>query len=110
MNKILYIPDTFHLHIQIRAKEEFLQDVLLHLYETIAPTHKEEGCLEYKLFNEGCSIVVQGTWSSKMALDMHLLLQFHLHLFEDILPDLCEDISIQTFKEVEPPITSLSIS
>lgn len=110
MNKILYIPDSFHLFIQIQAKDEFLQNVLLYLYETIAPTHKEEGCLEYKLFNEGNSIIVQGKWSSKMALDMHLLLQFHLQLFEDILPDLCEQISIETFKEIEPPITSLSIS
>lgn len=110
MNKILYIPDSFHLFIHIQAKDDSLQDVLLYLYETIAPTHKEEGCLEYKLFNEGNAIIVQGKWSSKMALDMHLLLQFHLHLFEDILPDLCEKISIQTFKEVEPPITSLSIS
>lgn len=110
MNKILYIPDSFHLFIRIHAKGESLQDVLLHLYETIAPTHKEEGCLEYRLFNEGNTIIVQGKWSSKMALDMHLLLQFHLHLFEDILPDLCEHISVETFKEVEPPITSLSIS
>ncbi len=110
MNKILYVPDTFHLHINIQAKAEYLPNVLSYLYETITPTHKEEGCLEYKLFNEGNSIIVQGKWSSKMALDMHLLLQFHLKLFEEVLPDLCEKISIQTLKEVEPPITSLSIS
>jgi len=110
MNKLLYIQDNIHLLIQIQAKKEHLQEVLLSLYETIAPTHKEDACLEYKLFNEGTSIVIKGEWSSKMALDMHLLLQFHLHLFEEVLPALCESISIQSLKEIEPPITALSLS
>ena len=110
MNKILYVPETIHLLIQIQAKKEFLQKVLLSLYETIAPTHREEGCLEYKLFSQETSIIIQGKWSSKMALDMHLLLQFHLRLFEEVLPDLCESISVEMFQEIEPPITSLSIS
>ncbi len=110
MHNISYIPDTFHLFIQIQVKNEYRDKVLRYLYDTIAPTHKEEGCREYRMFNEEDHIVVQGKWNSKMALDMHLLLQFHLHLFETVLPELCHDISIQTFKEVEPPITSLSIS
>ncbi len=110
MNKLLSVPDHVHLLIQIKAKEEHLQEVLLSLYKTIAPTHKEDGCLEYKLFNAGNSILLKGEWSSKMALDMHLLMQFHLQLFEDVLPNLCESISIQSFTEIEPPITALSLS
>ncbi len=110
MNKLIYVPDHVHLLIQIQAKEEHLQEVLLSLYETIAPTHKEEGCLEYRLFNEGKSILLKGEWSTKMALDMHLLMQFHLQLFEEVLPDLCESITVQSFTEIEPPITALSLS
>ncbi len=109
MNKLLYVQDTIHLLIEIQAREEHLQEVLLLLYETIAPTHKEDACLEYKLFNKETSIIVKGQWRNKMALDMHLLMQFHLHLFEEVLPDLCESIRIQTFKEIEPPITALSL-
>ena len=110
MHNITFVPENIHLLIRIRAKEEHLQEVLALLYKTIAPTHKEEGCLEYRLLNEDNTFILQGKWSSKMALDMHLLLQFHLETFEKKLPELCELIRIETFKEVEPPITSLSIS
>ena len=110
MNTLTYVPDHVHLLIQIQAKAEHLQEVLLLLYKTIAPTHKEEGCLEYRLSNEGNSILLKGEWRTKMALDMHLLMQFHLQLFEEVLPDLCESIMVQSFREIEPPITALSLS
>jgi len=110
MNTLQYVPENIHLIIHIQAKEEHLQEVLLSVYETISPTHKEDGCLEYRLFHEGTSVVIKGEWHSKMALDMHLLMQFHLHCFENILPDLCDNISIKSFKEIEPPITALSLS
>ncbi len=102
--------DSYHLFIRIEAKQEHQDKVLSLLYDTISPTHKEEGCLEYKLFNEGKLIFVKGAWKTKMSLDLHLLLQFHLTLFEKTLPKLCENIDIQTLHEIEPPITSLSLS
>lgn len=108
--QIEHIQDSYHLFIRIEAKQEFQEEVLSLLYATISPTHKEEGCLEYKLFNEGKLIIIKGAWKSKMSLDMHLLLQFHLALFEEQLPDLCENIDVQVLHEIEPPITSLSIS
>lgn len=104
------IEDSYHLFISIEAKEGYQQKVLSLLYATIVPTHKEEGCLEYKLFNKGKLIIIKGAWKTKMSLDLHLLLQFHLSLFEDTLPKLCENIDIQILHEIEPPITSLSIS
>ncbi len=110
MNTISYDPESVFLHIRIKAKKRYIDDVLLLLYDTIAPTHKEEGCLEYRLLHEGTSILLYGKWKNKMALDMHLLLQFHLDLFENVLPSLCKNISVKRYKEVDPPITSLSIS
>ena len=80
------------------------------LYKTIAPTHKEQACLEYKILHHKQFITVCGKWENKMALDMHLLFQYHLTLFETTLPPLCKKISIQTFEEVEPPITALSVA
>jgi quinol monooxygenase YgiN len=109
MHTVSYIQDVVHLVIRIKTKQEELEKVLLYLYETIAPTHKEEGCLEYRIVQNGTSLLIIGKWKSQMALDMHLLLHFHLHLFENILPGLCKKIRIQTYKEIEPPITSLSI-
>ncbi|MBE0498195.1 MAG: antibiotic biosynthesis monooxygenase [Campylobacterales bacterium] len=109
MHTVSYIQDTVHLVIRITTKKEEREKVLLCLYETIAPTHKEEGCLEYRIIQNGISLLVIGKWKSQMALDIHLLLHFHLHLFENILPGLCKKIRVQTYKEIEPPITSLSI-
>lgn len=110
MHTISYTQESVHLIIRIKAKKRNIDKVLLSLYETIAPTHKEDGCLEYRLLHRDNSIVIIGKWRNRMALDMHLLLHFHLHLFENILPGLCKKIHIETYKEVEPPITSLSIS
>lgn len=109
MHTIAYTQDAVHLVIRIKTKKKELEKVLFYLYETIAPTHKEEGCLEYRILQNGTSLLVIGKWKSTMALDMHLLLHFHLHLFENVLPGLCKKIHVQTYKEIEPPITSLSI-
>jgi len=109
MQTLLYTADTFYLLIRIKAKKKYVQDILEAIYQTIAPTHKEEGCLEYKLLHDKESILVIGRWKSQMALDMHLLLQFHLTLMEDILPPLCKKINIQSYKEIESPITALSL-
>lgn len=109
MHTITHVQDHIYLNIRIKAKKKHLGKVLQALYDSIAPTHKEEGCLEYKLLHDGTSIVVIGRWSNQMALDMHLLLQFHLHLFEELLPPLCKKIRINTYAEIEPPITSLSV-
>lgn len=108
--QIEHIKDSYHLFINVIAKQEHQEKVLSLLYTSISPTHKEEGCLEYKLFNENNIIFIKGAWKSKMSLDLHLLLQFHLALFEEQLPGLCEKIDIQVVHEVEPPITSLSLS
>lgn len=110
MNIISYTPESVYLNIRIKAKKKHLDEVLLRLYDTIAPTHKEEGCLEYRLLHQGSSILLHGKWKTQMAVDMHLLLQYHLELFENTLPSLCKTISIKTYKEIDPPITSLSIS
>lgn len=109
MNKIIYIPDTVYLHINIKAKKKSIDEVLTHVYNSISPTHKEEGCLQYKVLRDGSSIIIIGKWKNKMYLDMHCLLQFHLELFEETLPPLCKKISIRSYKEIDPPITSLSL-
>lgn len=110
MNTISYDPESVFLHIHIKVKKRHLDEVLFLLYNTIAPTHKEEGCLEYRLLHEGKSLLLYGKWKNKMALDMHLLLQYHMNLFENVLPSLCKKISVKSYKEIDPPITSLSIS
>jgi len=110
MNKILYVPHTIYLQINIKTKKKRTQEVLEALYQTIAPTHKEQACLEYKILHNKRSITVLGKWKNKMALDMHLLFQYHLTLFEKTLPPLCKKITIETFEEVEPPITALSLA
>jgi len=109
MQNVLYVPDNIHLLIRIKAKKEALDTLLIEIYKTIAPTHKEEGCLEYRVFHEGRDIFIFGTWKSKMALDMHLILQFHLHLVETVLPELSKKVRIHVSKELEPPITALSL-
>lgn len=109
MSALSYTPESVHLLIRIKPKKKHFDEVLRLAYETISPTHKEEGCLEYRLFHEENSIVIMGKWKNTMALQMHLLLHFHLHLFENILPGLCKKIDLRSYKETEPPITSLSI-
>ncbi len=109
MQTFLCDTDNVHLLLRIKAKKKYTQHILEEIYKTIAPTHKEEGCLEYRLIHDAESIVVLGSWKSQIALDMHLLLQFHLQLIEEILPPLCKKISIQSYREVEPPITALSL-
>lgn len=109
MNKIIYIQDVIFLHIRIKAKDKHIQNILQLLYETIAPTHKEDGCLEYRVFQQDKDILMVGKWKNRMSLDMHLLFGYHLNLFEDILPAISKKISIKTFQEIEPPITSLSL-
>jgi len=105
----LYTADTIHLMIHIKAKKKHVQDVLAAAYQTISPTHKEEGCLEYRLIHNGRSVILTGKWKDEMSLNMHLLLQFHLQLIEETLPPLCKKIRVQTLKEIEPPITALSL-
>jgi len=109
MKTIVYTPENVHLLIRIKAKKKDIDEVLLAAYQTILPTHKEEGCLEYRVFHVENEVVIFGTWKSKMALDMHLLLQFHLRLVEEILPSLSKKTSIKIYKEIEPPITALSL-
>lgn len=109
MHTITHLQEHIYLHIHIKAKKQYLDKVLQALYDSIAPTHKEEGCLEYKIVHDDTSVFIIGRWKNKMALDMHLLMQFHLHLFEEVLPPLCKKIRIRTCLEVEPPITSLSV-
>ena len=109
MHSSLYTGDNIHLLIRIKAKKKQTQIILEEIYKTIAPTHKEEGCLEYKLMHDEDSIVIMGKWKNRMSLDMHLMLQFHVRLIEEILPPLCKKINIQSYKEIEPPITSLSL-
>ena len=109
MPNISYCQEYIYLVIRIKAKKEHLDDVLSALYNSIAPTHKEEGCIEYKIIHNNTSVMVIGRWKSQMTLDMHLLMQFHLDLFEKVLPPLCKKISVNTYKEIEPPITSLSV-
>jgi quinol monooxygenase YgiN len=110
MKNILYVPDTIYLFIRIKPKKKYSDSVLHLLYESIAPTHKEQGCLEYKILREEETILILGRWENKMSLDMHLLFQYHLALFEETLPPLCKKISIKVFDELEPPITALSVS
>jgi len=110
MKKLLYVPNTVYLYIRIKPKKKYLDTALHLLYESIAPTHKEQGCQEYKVLKEEESILVFGRWENKMSLDMHLLFQYHLALFEETLPPLCKKISIKTYEELEPPITALSVS
>jgi quinol monooxygenase YgiN len=109
MNTLLYTADHICLIMRLKAQKGCIHTVAEEVYKTIAPTHKEEGCLEYRLLQQGDSIVVLGKWKSQMALDLHLLLQFHVQLVEEILPPLCKKIKIQSYKEVEPPITALSL-
>lgn len=109
MKTNLYTPENIHLIIRIKAKKKDTDEVVLAAYQTISPTHKEEGCLEYRIFHAESEVVIFGTWKNKMALDMHLLLQFHLRLVEEILPPLSKKISIKIYKEIEPPITALSL-
>jgi len=109
MQTLLYTADTIHLVIKIKAKRKHINHVLEAIYQTIAPTHKEEGCLEYRLLHQDESIYIIGKWVNQMSLDLHLLLQFHLRLVEEILPPLCKKIHIQSYKEIEPPITALSL-
>jgi len=110
MNTILYVPETRYLHITIKTKKKQTEKVLLALYKSIAPTHKEQACLEYKILHNKQSITVLGRWKTQVSLDMHLLFQYHLELFEKTLPPLCKKITIKTFKELEPPITALSLA
>ena len=109
MKTILYVQNTAYLFIRIKTKKKYVQSVLHLLYESIAPTHKEQACQEYKILREGEEIIVLGRWENKMSLDMHLLFQYHLALFEETLPPLCKKISIKTYEELEPPITALSV-
>ena len=109
MKTILYSPENIHLIIRIKAKKKDIDEVVSAAYQTISPTHKEEGCLEYRIFHANRELVIFGTWKNKMALDMHLLLQFHLNLVEDVLPLLCKKIKIKIYNELEPPITALSL-
>ena len=109
MQTSLYSTDNVHLVIRIKAKKKQTQHVLEEIYKTIAPTHKEDGCLEYRLMHNAESIIVLGKWKNQMALDMHLLLQFHVQLVEEILPPLCKKVYIQSYQEIEPPITALSL-
>jgi len=110
MKNILFVPTTVYLLIRIKPKKKYKESVLNLLYESISPTHKEQGCQEYKVLCEDESIVVMGKWENKMSLDMHLLFQYHLALFEETLPPLCKKISIKIYEELEPPITALSVS
>ena len=93
--------------MRIKAKKKDIDEVILAAYQTISPTHKEEGCLEYRVFHANRELIIFGTWKSQMALDMHLLLQSHCNLVEDLLPPLCKKIKIKIYKELEPPITPL---
>ncbi len=110
MKKNLYVPDTIYLLIRIKAKKKYIDSILNLLYTSIAPTHKEQSCQEYKILKERDTIIVYGKWKNKMSLEMHLLFQYHLALFEETLPPLCKKISIQTYQELEPPITALSLN
>jgi len=109
MNNIFYTNDIVYLNIQIKTKKKNITKVLQYLYESIAPTHKEDACLEYKILHVEKNIIVHGKWKNKMSLDMHLYFQYHLKLFEEALPPLCKDIKIKIYQEIEPPITALSL-
>lgn len=110
MPKLYDYPDKVVLHLQIKPKSQHHNAVLEALYDTIAPTHKEEGCLSYRVFHQDKAICVLGEWKNQMALDMHLLFQYHLQLFEQTLPPLCKKIKQSQYRELEPPITALSLS
>ena len=109
MQAVLYTPEQVHLDIRIKAKKNRVDEVILHAYNTMAQTHKEEGCLEYKVFHNEDDVVLRGVWKNMMTLDMHLLLKYHLDLIEVHLPPLCKKIKVKVYKEIEPPITALSI-
>lgn len=109
MQSILYTPENRHLHIRIKAKKKCLNEILSLVYKTIAPTHKEEGCLEYRVFSSDKDVMIFGTWKDTMSLDMHLLLQYHLDMMEKHLPLVSKKVSLKVSKELEPPITALSV-
>ncbi len=109
MQALVYTADAVRLLIRIKIKKKHLEDVLQACYETIAPTHKEEGCLEYRLMHSDDTVFITGKWKDRMSLEMHLLLQFHLQLVEERLPALCKKIEINICQELEPPITALSL-
>ena len=109
MPAVLYTPEQVHLEIRVKAKKDRVDEVILHAYNTIAPTHKEEGCLEYKVLHNEDNILLKGIWKNTMALDMHLLLKYHLDLVEKLLPPLSKKVKVKVYKEIEPPITALSI-
>jgi len=60
MNKILYVPQTIYLLIHIKVKKKHLEQVLSFVYETIAPTHKEQACQEYKILQNSNTITISG--------------------------------------------------
>jgi len=109
MQNVLYTPDNVYLSIRIKTKKKALDTLLLEVYKTIAPSHKEDGCLEYRVMHKGQDIFIFGTWKNQMSLDMHLLLQYHLHLVETVFPKMAKKVRIEVFKELEPPITALSL-
>jgi len=109
MSAVLYRPENIHLLIRIKAKKKDLDKVILQAYKTIGVTHKEEGCLEYRVFHMDYDVMIFGTWASSKSLEMHLLLQYHIDMMETHLPSLCKKVSLKVYKELEPPITALSV-
>jgi len=109
MTNTSYSPENINMLIRIKAKKKDLDAVIMEAYKTIVVTHKEEGCLEYRVFHMDYDVMIFGTWSSAKALELHLLLQYHLNLVEELLPPLSKKISIKVYKELEPPITALSV-
>jgi len=109
MQSVLYTPEQVHLDIRIKTKKNRIDEVILHAYNTIAPSHKEEGCLEYKVLHNEEGVIIRGIWKNQMSLDMHLMFKYHLDLIETYLPPLCKKIKVAIYKEIEPPITALSL-
>ncbi|MDF1880299.1 antibiotic biosynthesis monooxygenase [Sulfurimonas sp. MAG313] len=109
MHSVLYRPENIHLLIRVKAKKNELDAVVSEAYKTIAMTHKEEGCLEYRVFHIDSDVMIFGTWKDEKSLELHLLLKYHIDMIEKHLPLLSKKINLKVYTEIEPPITALSV-
>jgi quinol monooxygenase YgiN len=94
---------TVTIVAKVVAKKEFLESVKAELLKLIAPTRKEEGCLEYTLHQDNqdpAVFIFYENWSSEAYLARHME-SAHFISYVSAIDGMIENKAVHTMTRIE---------
>ena len=96
--------ETLHVIARLRARPGKEADLRSVLHGLLAPTHAEDGCLEYRMLENvenPADFTFVERWTGPAALDAHFQTE-HIRRALDRFPDLlAEELDLRRYGEVD---------